>query len=61
MINLDDTENPKLLIKLNKRKENESIISNDYQQLLNLENPYIEVCKDVRNRLLFLLEIKPSV
>jgi hypothetical protein len=26
LINLDDTENPKLLIKLNNRKENESII-----------------------------------
>jgi hypothetical protein len=26
-----------------------------------MESPYVEVCKDVKNRLLILLEVKPSI
>lgn len=28
---------------------------------LKLESPYKEICKDVRNRVLFLFELRPSI
>jgi hypothetical protein len=53
VIDLDDTEDPKLLAKI------------DDEQHSNAElfrtSPYVEVCKDVKSRLLVLLEIKPSI
>jgi hypothetical protein len=52
IINLDDVENPKLPRKVNVSEQNP-------QQFM--QSPYLEVCKPVRDRLLVLLEVKPSV
>ena len=47
VINLDDVEDSKLLQKLGGRHSEQS--------------PYVEVCKDVKSRLLILLEVTPSI
>ena len=46
VINLDNVDDPKFPLKF----------ETDSHQ-----SPYVEVCKDVKTRLLFLFEIKPSI
>lgn len=53
VIDLDDNEDPKLLAKIDDEQHSSA-------GLLRT-SPFLEVCKDVRSRLLILLEIKPSI
>jgi hypothetical protein len=52
VIDLDDTEDARL----RKTLDSEGTSLEDFMQ-----SPYVEVCKDVKSRLLMLLEIKPSL
>ena len=47
VINLDDVEDSKLLQKIGGKHSEQS--------------PYVQVCRDVKSRLLILLEVKPSI
>lgn len=53
IINLDDVEDTKLPLKV--------IGGSDENPEEFMQSPYVEVCKPVRNRLLILLEVKPSI
>lgn len=53
VINLDDVEDPKLLANINDEQHS------NVEQFRT--SPYVGVCKDVKSRLLVLLEIKPSI
>lgn len=52
VINLDDTEDARLHRTIDGKGTN-------LEELM--QSPYVEVCKDVKSRLLVLLEIKPSI
>lgn len=52
VINLDDTEDARL----RKTLDGKGTKLEEFMQ-----SPYVEVCKDVKSRLLMLLEIKPSI
>jgi len=51
VINLDDTEDAKLLAEIDPQRSSEHL----------MQSPFVEVCKEVKSRLLILLEVKPSI